>query len=413
MKRLLISTVFPPHVGGSGRWFWEIYRRLPADQYLLAVGEHPEQAAFDHSHHLNVIRMPLAMPTWGTLNWDGLRGYLRNFRTISRLVRQHNINQIHCGTLLPEGWIGLLAKRRFGIPYLCYVHGEEMNIGRQSRELGWMMRKVLRSAHLVIANSQNTATVLQSQWLVNDRQLRLMHPGVDIERFVPAARNAEVRRRLGWNDRSVVLTVGRLQARKGQDHFILAMDQIRRAQPNLLYVIIGDGEQRAYLEQLIRERRLQESVQLRINCDDDDLIHCYQQCDLFALPNREVNGDFEGFGMVLLEAQACGRPVLAGTSGGTAETLLPGKTGRVVCCEQNEPLARVVIELLSDRQKVETMGQAARQWVVERFDWKVLSRQANELFESLLLPTKAATAAHVRGMGLRHGEVAAGKVVEA
>jgi len=90
------------------------------------------------------------------------------------------------------------------------------------------------------------------------------------------------------------------------------MDQILRAQPNLLYVIIGDGEQRAYLEQLIRERRLQDSVQLRINCDDEDLIHCYQQCDLFALPNREVNGDFEGFGMVLLEAQACGRPVLAG-----------------------------------------------------------------------------------------------------
>jgi phosphatidylinositol alpha-1,6-mannosyltransferase len=329
------------------------------------------------------------------------------------LVRQHSINQIHCGTLLPEGWIGLLAKRRFGIPYLCYVHGEELNIGRQSRELGWMMRKVLRSAHMVIANSRNTATVLQSQWSVSDSQLRLMHPGVDIERFVPAARSAEVRRRLGWDNRPVVLTVGRLQARKGQDHFILSMDQIRRAQPNLLYVIIGDGEQRAYLEQLGRQRGLQESVQLRINCDDEDLIHCYQQCDLFALPNREVNGDFEGFGMVLLEAQACGRPVLAGTSGGTAETLLPGKTGRVVRCEQTEPLARAVIDLLSDRQKLETMGQAARQWVVERFDWKVLSRQASELFESLLLSTKAATAAHVRGMGRRHGEVAAGKAVEA
>src|SRR5262249_29561593 len=114
--------------------------------------------------------------------------------------------------------------------------------------------------------------------------------------------------------------------------------------------------------------------------EDDAMVRCYQQCDLFALPNRQVGKDIEGFGMVLLEAQACGRPVLAGTSGGTAETMRIPETGRVVSCDDLDALAAMVIELLSDREKLDQMGVAGRQWVVDRFDWAALSRQAAELF---------------------------------
>ncbi|HTN04021.1 MAG TPA: glycosyltransferase family 4 protein, partial [Planctomycetaceae bacterium] len=88
----------------------------------------------------------------------------------------------------------------------------------------------------------------------------------------------------------------------------------------------------------------------------------------------------EGFGMVLLEAQASGTPVVAGDSGGTAETLSPGVTGFVVPCETPEPVAKVLAELLADPTRCQTMGLAARQWAVDHFDWTALSRQAAELF---------------------------------
>ena len=148
-----------------------------------------------------------------------------------------------------------------------------------------------------------------------------------------------MRARLGWGERRVVLTVGRLQKRKGHDMMIRALPAIRRAVPDVLYAIVGDGEERAALEQLAEQEGVRQSVQFLGEVDDETLVRCYQQCDLFALPNRQVGGDIEGFGMVLLEAQACGRPVLAGASGGTAETMRVPETGRVVPCDRPQELA--------------------------------------------------------------------------
>lgn len=113
---------------------------------------------------------------------------------------------------------------------------------------------------------------------------------------------------------------------------------------------------------------------------DEELIVCYQQCDVFALPNRQVGWDIEGFGIVLLEAQACGKAVLAGRSGGTVEAIQSGVTGELVPCEQPEPLAEAIVGLLSDPERRRAMGAAGRAWVLGRFDWPVLQRQATQMF---------------------------------
>jgi phosphatidylinositol alpha-1,6-mannosyltransferase len=150
--------------------------------------------------------------------------------------------------------------------------------------------------------------------------------------------------------------------------------------PDVLYAIAGEGEEHRALEALVAREGLAESVQFLGEVDDPTLVQCYQQCDLFLLPNRQIGSDIEGFGMVLLEAQACGRPVVAGASGGTAETMQVPRTGRLVSCEAPDELAALVASLLADPGMLERMGQAAREWVVERFDWAALSRQAQDLF---------------------------------
>src|SRR5207244_9944163 len=128
----------------------------------------------------------------------------------------------------------------------------------------------------------------------------------------------------------------------------------------VLYAIIGEGEERLALDSLVRELRLENNVKFHGELQEATLRTCYQQCDLFALPNRRVGEDFEGFGMVLLEAQACGKPVLAGASGGTAETMRIPETGRVVCCDGPNELAALVIELLANPERRGQMGKAAR-----------------------------------------------------
>ena len=178
----------------------------------------------------------------------------------------------------------------------------------------------------------------------------------------------------------MILTVGRLQKRKGHDMMIRALPAILRTVPNTLYAIVGDGEERPALEELVAQLGLRNVVQFLGELPDADTRVCYQQCDLFALPNRQVGDDFEGFGMVLLEAQACGKPVVAGDSGGTAETMRVPETGLVVPSDGPEPLAKLLTGLLADRERLARMGAAGRRWAVDHFDWAALSRRAAGLW---------------------------------
>lgn len=403
MKTLLISEIFPPKTGGSGRWFWEIYSRLPRDEFWIAAGEDPRQADFDATHDLNVNRVPLGLREWGIARWAGLTGYGRAIRRLNALVRTHGIREIHCGRCLPEGVMALALWYWKRIPYCCYVHGEDVNTASQSREHAFLVRRVLRHARWSVANSQNSRRLLMEQWGLPANRVCVLNPGVDTTRFVPQPVSSSIRRQLGWGERPVLLTVGRLQKRKGQDQMIRALPRIRETVPHVLYSIVGAGEERGSLEKLVRQLDLENHVEFRGEPADDELIACYQQCDLFALPNREINGDIEGFGMVLLEAQACGRPVLAGASGGTAETMQVPTTGRVVPCETPDKLAEVVAELLANEPLRKAMGKAAREWVVERFDWASLSLQAKEIFAStgssgdvVAVSSSSCTAARVR-----------------
>ncbi|MCI0641904.1 MAG: glycosyltransferase family 4 protein [Gemmataceae bacterium] len=381
MKALLLSEIFPPKTGGSGRWFWEIYRRLPRDQYALAVGEHPRQAEFDRSHDLNLARLPLALPSWGLCSFRGATGYWRALARVGQVAQREKVEMIHCGRSLPEGLMALALWWRRGIPYLCYAHGEELEYASSSRELGWLLRRVLGGARCVIANSKNTRSILTRDWGMPSERMRLLYPGVETNRFVPAGRDPRVRAELGWGDRPVVLTVGRLQKRKGHDQLIAALPRIRECVPDVLYAIVGDGEEREHLQTLAAQFGVASSVRFMGEMCDDSLIRCYQQCDLFVLPNRQVGKDIEGFGMVLLEAQACGKPVVAGASGGTAETMQVGETGYVIPCEHPHDLAETLKGLLSAPEQRARMGSAGRQWVAHNFEWSRLSEKAVDIFE--------------------------------
>jgi phosphatidylinositol alpha-1,6-mannosyltransferase len=381
---LLLSDIFPPKHGGSGRWFWEIYHRLPRTDYLVAAGEHPDAAAFDAGHQCRVFRLPLEMRNRAVSNWGSLKHYLRTARAVRRLARQEGVRMVHAARPLSEGLVARMVKLRTGLPYCCYTHGEDINIATTSRELKWLTRPVLRGATAVIANSNFTRELLLKEWGVPAEKVRLLHPGVDCDYFRPAAPDAEVRKRLGWDGRRVILTVGRLQRRKGQDVMIEVVAKLRERFPDLLYAVVGGGEDRQRLADIVTRLGVDSHVQFMGEVKDEELLHCYQQCDLFALPNRAVGKDVEGFGMVLLEAQSCERPVLAGASGGTAETLKPGETGVVVPCDRADEPAAALAELLADRENLNRMGRAGRAWVAGKFDWPALAAEAQQTFQSIL-----------------------------
>lgn len=382
MAVLLLSSVFPPQVGGNGHWMYELYSRMPRGEYVVVSNKTDGCEAFDSRQLLPIIRMQLSVGSWGVLNWSRGFAYYRILEQLSRIVRERAIECVHASNCLPEGFLAWLLHRRFGLPYLVYVHGEELNIAGSSRELTWMANRVYRNAAVIVANSRNSARVLESNWPVVPERVHVMHPGVDTKGFRPAPVDSAVRRRFGWGDRPVILSVGRLQQRKGQAEVIRAMPEILRHIPNALYAIVGDGDDRTRLEQLVAELGLGKFVTLHGELPPDDLLCAYQQCDVFVLANRVVNGDFEGFGIVFLEAQACGKPVVGGDSGGAPEAIDAPDSGRIVRQECPQELAGTLVELLADNDLRERLGDAGRRWAETHFDWDVLVKQASQIFSS-------------------------------
>lgn len=376
-KILLFSEVFPPVHGGSGRWFSEIYRRFPEDTVVFLVGTHENAAQYDDGAVHTTYRENLNGKEWGIKAPAGIKFYWRLWCRLRQIVKKERISVVHCGRVLPEGFAALLLKITTGIPYYCYVHGEDVEACLTSRELTWLTRRVLRGAEKIISNSENTLQILTGKWDMDPSQVIVMNPGVDVQRFCPD-NNAQPPEE--WSGRTVILTVGRLQRRKGHDMMIQALPALVQRWPDLLYAIVGDGEEQARLKALVAEYDLGRHVQFMGAVDDAEMVNAYQHCDLFALPNRRVGSDDEGFGMVLLEAQACGRPVLAGASGGTRETLDEGVTGVLVDCTAPENIADAVARLLKNTKELDRMGKAGRQLVETRFSWDTLAKKARELF---------------------------------
>lgn len=382
---------------------WELYSRLPRGQFTLAADESVGSEEFDLSHDVSIIRLPLKFNSWGAIGCHRTASYYRAYARLGKLVRARDIRSIHASNCLPEGFLAWLVYRRLGLPYIIYVHGEELNVVGNSRELTWMTRRVYRDAAMVIANSHNTARILRDAWPVSEDRLRVMHPGVDTSHFRPAPRDRDVRRRLAWDDRPVVLTVGRLTKRKGQDQLIRALPAIAEAIPDVLYAIVGNGDERQRLEQLAVETGVSDRVVFHGELATAELLAAYQQCDVFALPNRVVDGDFEGFGMVLLEAQACGKPVIAGDSGGTVEATNAPHSGRIVRQHYPEELSTAVIELLRDESLRTKMGAIGREWVQTNFDWAPLVARAAVLFSSLERESAVNTSGLPDKFQARHG----------
>ncbi len=380
MALLLLSQVFPPKHGGSGRWLWELYRRLNGVDVHVVAGDVTGAAEFDRTAPLSIERLPLDFESWGLLGARTAVQHLRTLRTLRHTVQKHAIRAIHCGKALPEGTLALFLHHLTGLPYVVYTHGEELTLAQTSTELRWLTRRVLASAALVVANSRHTQGLVASDWGVDAKQIVIMHPGVDTARFVPGTPDSAARARLGWAGRRVILTVGTLQKRKGQDTMIRALPQIREGCPDVLYAIAGDGPDRGYLEALVAELGVGAAVRFVGAPREDELVTLYQQCDLFALPNRRIGWDLEGFGIVVLEAQACGKPVVVGRSGGTPETVQPHITGEVVSCETPEPLVEPITRLLTSPDQAERMGRAGRQWAIDHFDWNVLAANARRHF---------------------------------
>jgi len=206
-------------------------------------------------------------------------------------------------------------------------------------------------------------------------------PGIDVEHFRPVDSTA-LREQLGVSKKKVIVSVGRLVHRKGQDHLIEAMPQILKVHPDAHLVLVGQGPYLEHLAKLVAANQLEDSVSFIGRIQYQELPQYICIGDIFAMPSRSrfMGLEVEGLGIVYLEASACGLPVIAGKSGGAPDAVIEGSTGVVVDGTSNEEIAAAAIALLSDPDKAQEMGKLGRQWIVDQWRWEIWV----EKFEALL-----------------------------
>ncbi|CDH43054.1 glycosyltransferase family 4 protein [Candidatus Contendibacter odensensis] len=380
VRCLLIASIFPPIHGGSAVVYESLCRYVGAGSiFVLAPWRHyiDGQAIagwreYDAQAGYPVERIELLRPlmldipcsrlqsVWRTLTID-LPLKWRVLKTVAALVRRERINVVCIGELTSGSWIGLAAQRLLGCRMINYIHGEEITTETTYRFYGRQRHRYLAAADAVVAVSEFTRAALTRLMGVPREKIELIPNGVDLERFSAGPRNAELLRRLGVRDgEKVILTVGRLVPRKGMDMVLRALPAIRQSIPSVHYLIVGEGEYRPVLEGLMSELGLRDCATLAGKLSHQDLLDLYRSCDVFAMPNREMpDGDTEGFGLVFLEANACGRAVIGGRAGGAVEAVRDGENGVLVDGNDPASIADAILRILTDaelREHLERRG---------------------------------------------------------
>lgn len=301
------------------------------------------------------------------------------------LALTHRFDAIHAGRALPEGLVAWLVARLTFRAVVIYAHGEELTgWGRGNKYKA--MRFALRHADTVIANSDFTRDTLIGMGVAPDR-IELIHPGVDTERFRPGLPFQDLRDSLGLAEGAkLILSVGRLSRRKGFDMVIRCLPDLLESGLDVHYAIVGIGEDESYLDQLAEREGVAAHVHRLGHVSMEDLPRWYNACDIFVLANREIAGDTEGFGMVFLEAAACGKAAIAGRAGGTGSAVVDGVTGVRVDAESHEQLSLVLYDILSSPVSLQAYSKAGLRRVNECMSWAAVAERTRAI--ALRRPTE-------------------------
>ncbi|MET8779943.1 glycosyltransferase family 4 protein [Nocardia sp. NPDC050713] len=371
-RTLLVTNDFPPRPGGIQSYLQTLVGELPPDDLVVYAPRWrgDSHLKFDAKQKFQVVRHPttLMLPTPLVL------------RRAARLLRDEK-----CDTV----WFGAAAPLALLSPRLRRAGAERILASTHGHEVGWSMLPGARQALRAIGDHTDVVTYVSkytrgrfASAFGAGAALEYLPPGVDTETFRPdPAARAELRERYGLGDRPTILCLSRLVPRKGQDVLIAAMREIRDRVDGAVLVIAGGGPYEDKLRGLAAALEVSDSVVFTGRVPSAELAAHHTIADVFAMPcrTRGAGLDVEGLGIVYLEASATGVPVVAGRSGGAPETVLEGKTGRVVDGRKVTEIADALVDILADRDAAAAMGAAGRAWVEQNWRWDTLGARLRHL----------------------------------
>lgn len=368
MKTLLVTFDFPPIVGGISTVFHNVWKYLPADDFVVLAPQATGSIAWDKAFTGNVYRRYVPA---GDNIFDKLIKALLLLLYCPGIIKKEKIEYLICGQPIIPGIAGVFFKKVYGIPFQVWVYGGEVVKFKHEKIIFRILLKVLREANTVVVNSEFTKSVYVKLGVPPEKIIKIT-PAVDTDYFSPGIDTARLRRQYNLANKRVLLTVARLSERKGHDAVIRVLSKIKDAFSGLVYLIVGTGPDEKRLRSLAKELGVSDRVIFCGAVPDNELPQYYNLCDIHVMPNRQAKGvdTLEGFGVSFIEASACAKPVIGGKSGGSGEAVQDRVTGFLVDPLNAEELADKIIILLTDKETARKMGEEGRKRAAEYFHWK-------------------------------------------
>ena len=376
MKKILfVTNDFGPRAGGIESFIMGLVERLPRDSVTVFTSSQGDTSLYDlkwlEDYGVAVIRdrSTMMLPT------------PRVARSLKKLASEGEFAAACFGAAAP---LGLLAPilRKAGIKrIISLTHGHEVWWAKVF-PFSLALRRIGNGVDVVTYLGDFTRGSISLGLSPKARHAMVrIAPGIDISHFAPDSAPSLLRKELGLSEKSVIVCVGRLVPRKGQDRLIEALPIIRKNIPDVHLLLVGEGGYRNALEKLARQKEVAEIVTFVGRVPYTQLPDYFRCGDIFAMPSRSrmAGLEIEGLGIVYLEASGCGLPVIAGNSGGAPDAVVDGVTGIVVDGGNVNEIAAAIVRVLVDPKKMRAMGAAGNDWVTTGWSWQVWSEKFAQL----------------------------------
>lgn len=372
-----MTNDFGPRAGGIETFIIGLIERMPFGSVTVYTSQQGDTAQYDHTWQVNcgvtVIRdrAKILLPT------------PRITRAVAAVIKKEGIPVVAFGAAAPLAWMSSTLRRAGARRIVALTHGHEVWWSKLF-PFNLIMRRIGNTTDALTYLGDFTKNAISAALSKKAAQAMVkIAPGIDIEHFKPTDAS-DLKRELGLENKKILVSVGRLVHRKGQDKLIEAMQAIVQLIPEAHLVLVGEGPYRKHLVELVNRYNLTSCVSFIGRIQYSELPRYISMGDVFAMPSRSrfFGLEVEGLGIVYLEASACGLPVIAGKSGGAPDAVVEGVTGLVVDGLDAAAIAVAAIELLSDSKRSQVMGLAGREWIEKQWRWELWAKEFSDLLHN-------------------------------
>jgi phosphatidylinositol alpha-1,6-mannosyltransferase len=372
-KILLVTNDLGPRAGGIESFVLSLVERVPKGCLIIYTSTQKGSAPFDAQllERFGAVvirdRAKILLPTPRV-----------NHRAV-KILKQYQIKTVWFGAAAPLALMAKQLRTSGATNIVALSHGHEIWWAKIP-VLKQLLRKIIKDVdHLGYLGQFTKSEIAKASNQID--KFAQIAPGIDTDHFMPKSARADLIKKYRLEDRRVIVSVGRLVHRKGQDKLIESLPKILQSFPDAVLLLVGEGPIKQMLKNTAKQLGVTNQVIFTGRVQHIDLPDYICLGEVFAMPvrSRFAGLEVEGLGIVYLEASACALPVIVGNSGGATDAVIDGVTGLLVNGSDTDQIADAVCKLLTDQSRAKAMGLAGRGWVIENWQINTWSEKFNKL----------------------------------